>query len=172
MTVDEFRQLNLPEHYAYELRDGELIEMTRPKFRHSDLQYRLSKLLEPIAATYGRVQAEFAFRPTPEYNLRAADVAIVAFDRLHTIDPEDNLHGAPDLVIEVESPSNTAAELDEKESICLANGCKEFWIVYPKRKVVRVATGDSTKRYQQGEMIPLLLFPGHGIAVSDIFAAR
>jgi Uma2 family endonuclease len=76
------------------------------------------------------------------------------------------------LVIEVESPSNTAAELDEKESICLANGCKEFWIVYPKRKVVRVATAETVKRYQQSETIALSLFPGHSIAVSDIFAAR
>jgi Uma2 family endonuclease len=146
--------------------------MTWPKLRHSRVQHRLSELLRPIAAEYGDVWVEFPFRPTPEYNLRAADVAVVSFDRLNATDPEDNLRGAPDLVIEVESPSNTAAELDEKESICMANGSKEFWIVYPKRKVVRVATGESIRRYQQGDIIPLSLFPGHSIAVADIFATR
>jgi Uma2 family endonuclease len=170
MTVEEFRELSLPEDKTYELVDGHVVEMTRPKNRHIDLQHHIFELLAPIATAYGRLRIEFPFRPTPEYNLRAADVAFVPFDRFSAIDPDDNLHGAPDMVMEVESPSNTAAELDEKEAICFANGCKEFWIVYPKRKVVRVSTHDTVRRYQLGEMIPLPLFPGHSIAVSDIFA--
>ncbi len=74
------------------------------------------------------------------------------------------------MVIEVESPSNTAAELDEKEALCLANGCKEFRIVYPRRQVIRVSTGETVHRYKTGKSIPLSLFPGHSIAVSDIFS--
>jgi Uma2 family endonuclease len=76
------------------------------------------------------------------------------------------------MVIEVESPSNTVAEFEDKEPLCLATGCKEFWVVYPQRKIVRVVTGETVKRYQPGESIPLSLFPGHSIAVSDIFEDR
>ena len=55
-------------------------------------------------------------------------------------DPEDNIRGAPELVIEVLSPSNTAAEIYEKEQICLANGAQEFWVVDPDRRQVKMTT--------------------------------
>ncbi|HZO56096.1 MAG TPA: Uma2 family endonuclease [Bryobacteraceae bacterium] len=169
MTVEEFWQLNLPDDKVYELVDGEVVEMSRPKLRHNSLQHRIAELLAPVAASYGRVRIEFPFRPTPEFNLWGADVAFVSRNRFDASDPDDALRCSPDMVIEVESPSNTAAQLDDRETRCLATGCKEFWIVYPKRKVVRVATGETVKRYQPGDNIPLSLFPGHNIAVSDIF---
>jgi Uma2 family endonuclease len=56
------------------------------------------------------------FRPLPEHELWAADVAYVSKERWEQIDPEDNLVGAPDLVIEVLSPSNTAAEINDREN--------------------------------------------------------
>ena len=171
MTVEEFQQLRLPEDKVYDLLNGEVIEMSHPKHRHIRLQHHLFDLLRPLAGSYGHVLIELPFRTTPEYNLWAADVAVVSLDRFNGIDPDDNLRGAPEMVIEVESPSNTAAELDEREAQCLANGCKEFWVVYPTRKVVRVSTGDTVRRYKEGENIPLSLIPGQGIAVTDIFAA-
>ena len=54
---------------------------------------------------------EFAFRALPEHELRVADVAFVSRERLNNTDPDDNLHGAPDVVVEVFSPSNTVAEI-------------------------------------------------------------
>ena len=69
---------------------------------------------------------EVPFRLLPEYELRTADVAVVSVVRLNQADPEDNLPGAPELVIEVLSPSNTAAEIIEKQGLCLENGCLEF----------------------------------------------
>lgn len=43
------------------------------------------------------------------------------------MDPDDYLRGAPDLIIEVLSPSNTATEICDKEKLCLENGAREFW---------------------------------------------
>jgi len=67
---------------------------------------------------------------------------IPRWNRFQQADPEDNIRGAPDLVIEVLSPSNTAVEIFEKERIGLSNGAQEFWVVDPDRRQVKVPTTD------------------------------
>jgi len=52
-------------------------------------------------------------------------VAFVSTDRWEKTDRY--FEGAPEIVIEVLSPSNTAAEMMDKEQLCLENGAKEFW---------------------------------------------
>jgi Uma2 family endonuclease len=122
MTVEEFRRL--PEDHGpvyHELRHGELVSVTRPKLKHSLIQRNLRELLPRSAEPGSYVDTEVAFRPLPEHELWVADVACVAAARFQQADPADNIHCAPELVIEVLSPSNTAAEIYGKEQICLAN---------------------------------------------------
>src|ERR1041385_4193576 len=139
MTVEEFRKLPEDSGPVYhELRHGELVAVTRPKFKHHLIQSRLRDRLKAIAPPGVFVEYEVAFRALPEHELRVADVAFIAPERVAQIDPDDNLHGAPDLVIEVLSPSNTAAEIYDKEKLCLENGAKEFWVVDPDRRQVKV----------------------------------
>lgn len=169
MTVEEFRQLPETGPFYYELRHGELVQVTRPKSKHYNIQDRLCQLLRELARDIGFVGIEIAFRPVPEHELRVADVAFVLKDRWQQIDPDDNLRGAPELVIEVLSPSNTATEIIDKEKLCLDNGCLEFWVVDPVRRLVKISTHDGiTKTYQEGQEIPLRLFPGT-LAVKSIF---
>jgi Uma2 family endonuclease len=169
MTVEEFRQLPETGPFYYELRHGELVQVTRPKKRHSDVQRGLRRLLEGLAGAAGIVDTEWAFRALPEYELRVADVAFVSKDRWQQCDDNDNLRGAPELVFEVLSPSNTATEIIDKEKLCLENSCLEFWVVDPVKRLVKVSTPDGlTKTYQERQDIPLGLFPGT-LAVSSIF---
>jgi Uma2 family endonuclease len=171
MTIEEFRKL--PEDSGplyHELRHGELVPVTRPKLKHTRIQKRLERLLEAVAGETGPVVMELSFRPLPEHELRIADVAYVGRVRWEQGDPEDNLSGAPDLVIEVLSPSNTAAEIYDKEQICLANGAREFWVVDPDRHQVKVSTPDGhTITYHAGQEIPLPLFGNSKVAVDAIF---
>ena len=170
MTVDEFRQLPETGPFYYELRHGELVKGTRPKFRHSLIQGRLQDLLRPAAGTAYWVSLELPFRALPEHEVRAADVAAIAYARREQTDPGDFLQGAPDLVIEVLSPSNTAEEIYDKERVCLANGCGEFWVVDPKLRQVKVSTPDGvTRTYQAGQEIPLALFGSAALTVGAIF---
>ena len=144
--------------------------MPPPKHRHYDIQRRLLHLLGPIAAGHGVVGTEFGFRPVTEHEFWLADVVFVSQARYDAIDPEDNFHGVPELVIEVLSPSNTVSEIGEKEAMCLEHGCLEFWIVDPKRQTVKVSTPDrKTIAYVRGDRIPLHILHDGELAVSDIF---
>lgn len=169
MTVEEFQKLPEDPSVRRELQDGEVFAMTRPSYRHWDIQDRLVDLLKPLLRKHGRIGAEFAFRPEPDNQIWAADVAFVRAARLATIDPEDNLSGAPDLVIEVASPLNTALEFERRETMCMRTGCSEFWIVYPELELVKVTTVSQVKRYGRGGTIELTVAPGINVAVDSIF---
>lgn len=171
MTVEEFRKLPKDDGpFYHELRHGELVSVSRPKIKHSLIQDRLLDFLKPLARPLGRAMAEFPFRALPEYELRDADVAFVTKERLDATDPDDNLHGAPDLAIEILSPSNTAAEMYDKEKLCLENGAKEFWVVDPARRQVKVSTPDGhTVTWHSGQELPLPLFGNARLPVDKIF---
>jgi len=171
ITVAAFRKLPEDDGPAYhELRHGDVVAVTRPKLKHSIIQARLRDRIQAVAEPGSYVDSEVAFRPVPEYGLRVADLAYISAERFSDADLDDNISGAPDLVIEIVSPSNTFAELNEKEQLCLANGAQEFWIVDPKLRLVRVSTPDGhTVTYKSGQKIPLSLFGGTRLPVDEIF---
>jgi Uma2 family endonuclease len=169
MTVEQFRQLPETGSFYYELRHGEAVPVTRPKLKHSLIQIRLEQLLRR-AVPEMIVGMEFPFRALPEHELRVADVAMISLDRIQQADPEDNLHGAPDLVVEVLSPSNTVAEINDKEKLCLENGSKEFWVVDPDLRQVKVSTPDGiTTTFRSGQEIALRVFGGAMLRIDEIF---
>ena len=108
------------------------------------------------------------YRPVPEYEGWAADVAYLSRERWDAVD--HHLAGAPELVIEVLSPSNTKAEMLHKRKLCLENGSREFWIVSIEKRQVEVFTQDQVITYKSGQEIPLFFTAGVRIAVDAIFA--
>jgi Uma2 family endonuclease len=170
ITVDQYRQMPDREDVVQELHWGMVVTLSRPKMRHAKLQSRLARLLRPKAEHLGVVETEVAFRALPEYDLRGADIAFVSQGRWDATPDDDNLHGSPELVIEVLSPSNTKAEIHEKAVLCLSTGALEFWVVDPKRKTVSVTSqGGSTIVYHINERIPLAMFDSE-LVVSEIFS--
>jgi Uma2 family endonuclease len=172
LTVEQYRQLPDREDLLQELHWGQVVILTRPKMRRSRLQYRLVELLRPKVEAKGIVAAEVPFRALPEYDVRAADVAFVSQARWDAADADDNLHGSPELVIEVLSRSNTKAEIREKAALYLSTGAQEFWVVDPKRKTVSVARREGNPIvYASGERIPLPMF-GSQLELDVIFAGQ
>jgi Uma2 family endonuclease len=171
MTVEEFLRLPDDESVRRELHDGEVFELTRPRPVHWSIQNRLSHMLAEALRCRECVGAEYSFRPEPQHQLWVADVAYVRRERVVPDNSSEFLNGSPDLVIEIESPSNTALEFERRESRCLRTGCLEFWIIYPELEVVRVATHDTTRRYGRGDVITLNVVEGVQVAVDEIFAA-
>lgn len=135
------------------------------------MQDRIAELLQLRAGSYGKVRVEFGFRPLPEFDSRSADVALLSLERHRQAIEQDEVFGAPELIVEVLSPSNRAGEMDDKEAICLAHGCLSFWVVNAIRRTVKVT--DVTRHvqwYAEGDSIALAPFADSSVAVSDIFA--
>jgi Uma2 family endonuclease len=68
-------------------------------------------------------------------NVFQPDICFIANENLHKIE-KDGLHGAPDLVVELLSPSTSKYDLDEKKDVYERYGVKEYFIVEPATKNV------------------------------------
>jgi Uma2 family endonuclease len=170
MTVEQYRELPETGPFYYELRRGELVQVSRPMLKHIRVQRRLRRFFDAALGQFGIVENELPFRALPEYELRVADVAYVTRERWDKAD-DDDLFGAPDLVIEVLSPSNTAREIKEKADLCLANGCRQFWAVDSRLRQIAVSTPDGlTRIFGAGESIPLVFAENQALKVDAVFA--
>ena len=78
---------------------------------------------------------------------------------------------APDLAVEVLSPSETASELEEKLDDYLVSGTRLIWIVNPVRRTVMVVSNDAPVRWlREGETLDGgAVVPGFSCAVAEIF---
>jgi Uma2 family endonuclease len=83
-------------------------------------------------------------------------------------------NGAPDLVIEILSPSNAGTDLFTKRHKYLMAGVKEYWIVDPINKNVRVNLLEENEyrehSYYEKDIIPVTTLPGCEIDLSAVFA--
>ncbi len=120
---------------------------------------------------FGRVRMEYPYRPLAEFEFRAADVAVISHSRAAAVDENDNLRGAPELVIEIKSPSSRRGKLTELAALCLSNGALEFWVVDLDRKSVTVTDRNGlTTVYSPGQSVPLAAFGADSLPVDEIFA--
>jgi len=103
--------------------------MTPPSFYHGVVQGRLCRSL---AAVGGEVLVETPIATA--MGLFVADVAWASSGFMAGHGNESPLTRAPELCIEVVSPSNSRKELREKTDGYLAAGAQEVWIVYPQSK--------------------------------------
>jgi Uma2 family endonuclease len=168
--VEEFDRIPNRPGGVYELRHGEAVFVTFPVREHKDLQRRLRKLLEQMAGGGYLVDTEFPYRPLPQHELWDADVACVAQARYQHV--AKWLEGSPELIVEVQSPSNTKAEIHDKAMTTLAGaGAMEFWAVDPKTGTVTVYTKTSGMHvHGAGMAVPVPMFAA-SIPVNDLFAS-
>lgn len=155
MTVQQYRELPQREDVVQELHWGQVVTLTRPKMRHAKIQSRLVRLLRPRAEHLGVIESEVAFCTLPEYELRGADVAFISHQRWDATADDDNLHGSPEVVIEVLSPSNSKQEMREKATLYLSTGAQEFWVVDPKQHTITIMRhSGGTQVYARGSRFP------------------
>ncbi|MBK1632236.1 hypothetical protein CKO31_16120 [Thiohalocapsa halophila] len=103
--------------------------------------------------------------------VRGADVVYISNERLAQAQPDGYLDVPPELTIEVVSPNDRWAEIDEKVSEYLACGVEAVWIIDPRnRRVTCYRSPDEARIYGQDDVIeePGVL-PGLALAVRELF---
>jgi Uma2 family endonuclease len=88
------------------------------------------------------------------------------------INPDGAVVGAPDLIVEVVSKSNTKRDVVEKFRLYEKFLVPEYWIVYPKTKLVVVhklkdGEYDQGAQYSSDEEISIDVFNGYSLPVND-----
>ncbi len=166
--------LAMPEtKQRYEILDGELIMSPSPLPIHQWIAANLFRLLD----TYVRdrqlgvvlfAPLDVVIRQTP-LQARQPDLLFLSAERSGILGAEQLrdlqlLTHAPDLAIEILSPTNTRRELDEKLRDYQSVGVRECWIVSPEAHTVEVV------RLSANGVEPIDIF-GHGMTVqSEVLA--
>lgn len=141
----------------HELEAGRLLAEPLPTHNHDRLRRRVERLLYAFVAARGLGEvfgeAGYLLARNPD-TVRGPDVSFVAKERLGGFDGRRFFAGAPDLAVEILSPSNRPAEIRAKVADYLAAGSRLVWVLDPDRKAVTVyRTLLETRRLGPGESV-------------------
>ncbi|MEO7650756.1 MAG: Uma2 family endonuclease [Bryobacteraceae bacterium] len=175
LRVEEYDRLPDNPGVRYELRHGELVEMAKPRLVHNRVVAEIFFWLKAFSHQHPgfgeAISPENEFIVGSPDNILVPDAAFIRASRISQIDPRQRIPGAPDLAIEVLSPSQSYEETRLKAKEYLADGCQVVWIFLPETREVHVAAKDALMRILTTAdtlSCPDLL-PGFSVAVSEIF---
>ena len=164
-----------PDDVRYELIEGELTMAAAPSIAHQRVVRNFAVRMSPFVDANGL--GEIFMAPTDVYfsdtNVLEPDLLFVSTARAHII-TEANIQGAPDLVIEIASPSTEDLDRGVKEEIYALFGVLEYWRAYPLTKTVealRLQDGRfvTIGSYGLGDTLTTPLLPGLAINLDEIF---
>ena len=172
-TYEDFR--NTPEDKRYELLDGDLVTIATPGELHQSVSAQLGWRLVQFASenNLGRVYHAPFDAVLSELDVVQPDLLYVSNERTHIITPE-NIQGAPDLVVEILSPSTATRDRTFKRTLYARHGVKEYWMVDTSAKDITVLLlGDRglevADAYGEGETLTSPTLPGFRLKIDDIF---
>lgn len=167
--------LQIEDENRYEVMEGNLIMVPAPFTIHQVV----SRNLETALWNYVRERKLGQVLDAPTDVILADDV-VVQPDVLFigkvniSIFKENGIFGAPDLIVEIVSPSSVSYDVIEKRAIYERYGVKEFWLVFPQEKAVEVLTLENGvykpwKSAKKTGTIQSKVVEGFGVELKDIF---
>lgn len=174
ITAQDFWQL--PQTgMCRELVRGEVIETMPPGGQHGAIAVMLAMLLrlwaKQATGGYVGVEAGYILTRNPD-TVRGPDISYVRAERIPASGvPEGFWNLAPDLAVEVVSPSETADQVRDKVRDFLTAGTPLVWTIYPRTQEVIVHTPDGLARTYTSTMslqFPDIL-PGFSCTVAELF---
>ena len=174
MTYEQY--CLLPEDgKQYEVIDGELFMTPAPKPKHQEIVVRLTVELSGFVRKNGL--GEVFIGPVDvvfdRHTVVQPDVLFISTARLSIVG-EEALEGAPDLVVEVLSPSTFYKDLRKKMTAYSQFGVQEYWIVDPETQTIEIYARRDDKlqlaqKFSSDETVESALLPGLRLAVRDLF---
>jgi Uma2 family endonuclease len=175
LTSEQY--LSLPDEFDQngnrikdELIGGEVVKMPPASNLHDRIKNRIKFLLDryidqnSLSALESLVEIGAV---VSKYDTFVPDVSVVSCKRFSGVDRV--FRGAPDLAIEVVSPSDTVIRLKAKVDTYLQGGSNAVWVVFPESCSVTVYSGSSLRELKGDQMIEDPLLPGFSAPVSSFF---
>jgi Uma2 family endonuclease len=174
LTAAEFDNYPFEEDKRYELDEGELIETTRPAYKHNRIVLHLTTDL----ALYFRARKSgevlnpenlYAISPTTRL---APDVAVILGDRRAELENAKVIPIIPDIAVEVLSPSETPRTIHRKLKHCFTAGVREVWIIDPESREAEVWTGRSLPEHTLtvADSLESPLLPEFQLSLEQLFS--
>lgn len=176
LTVHDYMQLPADSGKKTELIEGDLFMSPSPNRFHQKI---LGRLFGPLwnylqANPIGEVYAAPFDVTLTNLNVYQPDLCYFSQSRYTSL-TEHGADGAPDLVVEILSPSSAKHDLGMKKEIYARTGVEEFWSVDPVKRTITVfQLGESSTAPRatlvEGKTLATPLLPGLKIKVRDVFA--
>jgi Uma2 family endonuclease len=172
-TVDDVLRLGA-QGERYELVDGELVAMSPTGLEHAIIEAYAAWVFNGhvLPRRLGQVAAgEALFRLDPAAGIaRAPDLAFIRQDRLQGQSLAGAFVGAPDLAVEIVSPSDSAKDVQRKVEDWLAHGTPVVLLMYPEtRSVVLWRNGQATALHDADVVDLDDVLPGFRRPARDLF---
>lgn len=136
-TYEDYAKL--PEGAPYQLIGGELVMVPAPTPYHQYVSGNIYSALKEFVEKNSLGQVYYS--PIDVYFGEAEtyqpDIVFVLKEKLSIVG-ETKIEGAPDLIIEILSPSTAYYDLGRKYEIYEKSGVKEYWVVHPERKSIEI----------------------------------
>ena len=173
LTYEDYRKT--PEDERYELIDGELIAAAAPNIAHQSTQANLGAPMHTFVRSEGLGYVFFSPCDVvlSEHNTFQPDLIFVSNENAGII-TEANIQGAPDLVVEIISPSSTGRDWVVKRDLYAKHGVKEYWLIDPINRTLWVMLLEDgylelAGEYREGDTVTASTIEGFNVSLSDIF---
>ena len=174
LTVADY--MNTPDDVRCQLIDGELILAPSLTTRHQRVSVRLFVDLHQFVRMEGLGEACIAPLDVvfPDREVYQPDILFVSNERKGII-TEANIQGAPDLVVEILSPSTQRHDRGHKQDVYAERGVREYWIVDPDARILEVLSAGAngwtpTATFSAEDALASPLLPGLSIDLGQVFA--
>ena len=170
ITAEQFARLQTPETEDYELVDGELIRLSSGTPRHDKTRHRIRRLLDDYfdgkrnGDVYGEIDCELS-----EIKVRRPDLSIFLGERAKQFDVNSiPVPFAPDIAVEVLSPSESAIDVNRKVIDYFTAGTREVWVVDYANSQIFVQNPSEIRVIGAGGTVSSFLLPGFSVPISEI----
>jgi Uma2 family endonuclease len=159
--------------YRMELVDGNIIVMSPSGYESDEVAAEFTAQMRNWVRPrkLGRVTGSSAGFDLPNSNVRAPDVSFVLAERLRR-SPRSYAELAPDLMVEVKSPTDTIKSLRDKIRDFLSLGTKVGILVNPEKHTVEIYRPDEDViALGDGDVLSVPdLLPGWEVAIADLWS--
>ena len=168
--------LKTPDDKRFELIEGDLIMTPSPTVKHQAVSENISFLLSSHirACKLGRLFYAPMDVVLDQFNVLQPDIMLVLNENKKVI-TEANIKGAPDLVVEIISPTSGYRDKATKKRIYERFGVKEYWVVEPQEETVEIYSLKDKKfalhqSLRKKDTLSSLLLPEFKVPLTDIFS--